>query len=518
MVLAAAGASLVAAQAGAQTVLSDYESADQAQKVRDNALWRLAFRPTLQVLDQTIATLQHGAKLSAEDNAAIAALTQKARSLPEPEARRTYWEAVSRVLGRRWDATQEMVGALSVKVAHPVISESATTLDLATLYPVTPAASARFSIVLFKGVATSSATPQRGENVRELASGTIGAKLPRTVPVSFAGVPDGFYLLLTRVTAPDGASSEIATPFYIVHDLGRRQAALERKLQRVTGHDAARQTALYPFALASALNAGTREVISYDFNAAIARSEAIVSDLLAGKDSVKQAKGLQSRAYRFAETGELIPYQIFVPSAWTPDRKWPLVVALHGANLDETNMLGRAGGRMQQLAEQRGVIVVAPLGYRINSAYGSQRGMGRLLGIDDTRLRRSEADVLAVTDLVTAEYSVDPERVYLTGNSMGGGGTWWIGGQHPERWAAIAPAAFGGVIPEDVPGLSRLPILAVVGDKDELGMLDRVKSAVSILRQGGVRPGYLEVAGGTHSSAFDTALPRILDFFESHRK
>jgi predicted peptidase len=142
----------------------------------------------------------------------------------------------------------------------------------------------------------------------------------------------------------------------------------------------------------------------------------------------------------------------------------------------------------------------------------------RALAPEETRRRHSEADVLAVADLVAAEYNVDPARTYLTGNSMGGAGTWWIGARHPQRWAAIAPAAFGGVEQDYVSGLAQLPILAVVGDRDELGMRDRVAESVALLRSNGLRPGYLEIPGGTHASGFDIALPQILDFFGQHRK
>lgn len=514
---AAAGMALVPQIGAAQTILSDYESADQAQKARQNALWRLAFRPSLQVLGQTVATLRQSARLSPADATALDALVATAKGLPEPEARRTLWHAVALVQGHPWDATAEMVGAITIKLATPVITSDVNSIEPTMLYPVRPAAGAHYSVTLNKGISTTSATPQRGSLLRELAAGSISGELPGAIKVDFSGVPDGFYLLITRITAPDGTSDDIATPFYLVRDLARRRAELDAALAPIAGHDAAKQIAAYPFALAQAVNEGKREVIAYDFNAAITRSSEIAAKLKAGKDPVYQAKGLQNRAYRFAETGELVPYQLYVPSTWRPDRTWPLVVALHGANLDETNMLGRANGRMQQLAEQHGFIVVAPLGYRINSGYGSARGMSAI-GAGGERLRRSEADVLAVTDLVTAEYNADPKRSYLTGNSMGGGGTWWIGGHHPNRWAALAPAAFGGVIAEDVPGLSRVPILAIVGDRDELGMLDRVKAAVKALRDGGVEPRYLEIAGGTHSSAYDIAMPEIFDFFEKHAK
>ena len=121
-------------------------------------------------------------------------------------------------------------------------------------------------------------------------------------------------------------------------------------------------------------------MISYNFAAEIQRSFTNLVELKSGNDPVYRATGLQNRAYRFPETGELVPYQLYVPKAWTPSVKWPIVIALHGANLDETNMLGRAKGRMQELAEKYGFIVAAPLGYRLNSGYGSERGVIAALG------------------------------------------------------------------------------------------------------------------------------------------
>jgi predicted peptidase len=125
--------------------------------------------------------------------------------------------------------------------------------------------------------------------------------------------------------------------------------------------------------------------------------------------------------------------------------------------------------------------------------------------------------VLAVSTLVEKEYNVDLSRRYLTGNSMGGGGTWWIGARYADRWAAIAPGAYGGVLPEDVPALSKLPIRVVVGERDDL-MLDRVRETIGVLKAGGVSPEYIEVPGGTHASAFETELPNIFKFFENHAK
>ncbi|MEH3048120.1 alpha/beta hydrolase-fold protein [Sphingomonas adhaesiva] len=515
LALALALAAVPAAPLAAQTVLSDYESAARAKEMRANTVWRLAFRPTLMVLEQAVAILGRDAPPAARTRAE--ALVAEAKGKDEPTARRLLTEAAAVLQGQAWSPDTALVDSLSIRPERAVLDGGRQTVTIAALYPTSGAKPARYTIDLLRAEPTSSATPRRGALVRRLASGSVGA-LPARPGVALTGVEDGVYILLATFRTASGAVSEAAAPVYLVRDLAARHARVRTRLARIAGHEAARQTAEYPYALAEAINAGTREVIAYDFAAAMTRSDAIVTALEQGRDPVARATGLQDRAYRFADTGELVPYQLYVPKAWTPGRAWPLVVALHGANLDERNMLGRADARMQALAEQHGMIVVAPLGYRINSGYGSERGLNVVIGDDAMRRRRSEQDVLAVADLIAAEYGTDPARTYLTGNSMGGAGTWWIGGHHPDRWAAIAPAAYGGVTAADVAGLSKLPILAVVGEKDELGMADRVRASVAVLKAGGVEPQLLVVPGGTHASGFDIAMPKIFDFFESHRR
>ena len=65
---------------------------------------------------------------------------------------------------------------------------------------------------------------------------------------------------------------------------------------------------------------------------------------------------------------------------------------------------------------------------------------------EETRYRAlSEQDVLNVLEIVTREYKIDPDRIYLMGHSMGGFGTWWLGQKYADTWAAIAPMS--GVLP-----------------------------------------------------------------------
>ena len=512
MALGAAIASTAGPEAKAQLV--DYEPGAKATPVQQDAAWRLAFRPGMQVLTQTVGQLRAGAPPGIQQQVDV--LVADAAKQPEAQARRTLWRAVSLMSGQAWTPDQGLVGALALRTPSQIWTGTDDRLTLDALYPVAGGGPATYALDLFGSQPTTSATPKKGALMRPAGRGALDGRYPAPVKASLAGLPDGAYLLLAKVTA-GAATTEIVQPIYLVRDLDARYAALERELSAIQGHDEAKALAEYPYALAQAMKAGRREIVSYDFPAAMKRSAEIVAALKAGRDPVRQAKGLQNRAYRFAGTGELIPFQVYVPSSWTPDKQWPLVVALHGANLDETNMLGRDGGRMQKLAEQHSFVVVTPLGYRLNSAYGSQRGFSRALAADPERVKRSEQDVLQVADLVAKEFNVDPRRQYLTGNSMGGGGTWWIGGRYPDRWAAIAPGAYGGVLPEDVPELSRLPVRLVVGEKDDL-MLDSVRKTLATLKAGGAAPEYVEVPGGTHASAFEIELPAIFDFFEKHAK
>ena len=70
-------------------------------------------------------------------------------------------------------------------------------------------------------------------------------------------------------------------------------------------------------------------------------------------------------------------------------------------------------------------------------------------------------------DEILSTYRVDPDRVYLTGLSMGGFGTWYMAYQYPERFAAIAPVCGAG-IPSSIERLKDLPIWVFHGDKDPI--------------------------------------------------
>src|ERR1041384_4220627 len=81
---------------------------------------------------------------------------------------------------------------------------------------------------------------------------------------------------------------------------------------------------------------------------------------------------VQQRTYLFTDTGEQLPYAVFVSSKVSKDKKNPLIVALHGLGGDQNTMLR---GNALQLAEEGGYIMVGPMGYNSNGWYGAPATM-----------------------------------------------------------------------------------------------------------------------------------------------
>ena len=135
--------------------------------------------------------------------------------------------------------------------------------------------------------------------------------------------------------------------------------------------------------------------------------------------------------------------------------------------------------------------------------------------------------VLALLDEVTERYRVDRGRVYLTGLSMGGFGTWSLGLAHPERFAAIAPICGGGdplalllADPKKVNALKTLPVWAFHGAKDPVVKLEESQRMVDTLKKFGCKEVELKVyPEAQHDSWTETYNnPKLYDWFLAHRR
>jgi predicted peptidase len=153
-----------------------------------------------------------------------------------------------------------------------------------------------------------------------------------------------------------------------------------------------------------------------------------------------------------------VEYLLYLPKGYQTNSatRWPLMIYLHGAAERTDNVFGITWHGPPKLVRQGHnpqFVIVAPL-CPPNQWWS------------DTKL-------LQLLNFVEKEYRVDTNRVYLTGMSMGGSGTWSLGLTHAKRFAAIAPIC-GNVKPdflkklsvEQTEAIKSLPVWAFHGAKD----------------------------------------------------
>ena len=245
-----------------------------------------------------------------------------------------------------------------------------------------------------------------------------------------------------------------------------------------------------------------------------------------------QPKGDLRLAYAFPETGETVPYRLFVPSKWNRNTKLPLLVYLHaGDNIDFPYV--RGNNALLKAAEARGYLVLTPNGYRgdanqliYNSPYkvvpSPKRPAAPANAVAPkppaaTDKARAEQDVLIVTDRVIREYNVDPARVYLSSNSFGGSGVFYLAQKYPERWAAFSVSS-SPIVTDGYPfeRIKSVPMMVIHGEADETNSMDAAVKDVEVAKQAGVNAQLLRVPNGTHLEAWTMVLNQMLDFYDQH--
>jgi predicted esterase len=276
--------------------------------------------------------------------------------------------------------------------------------------------------------------------------------------------------------------------------------------------------------------------------------QALPEGIRGGSEVVPEAK-VDIRKYVFKETGEELPYSVFVSSKVRKDQKAPLIIALRGFT---GTTLTFVRGTAVDLAEEGGYILVGAIGYNNRAGFGVQAGprpgaapgagpgaprpatapaaapaaprpqppmVGGTKETDPARVTEySEKDVMNVLALVRQEFNIDDQRIYLMGHSQGGGGARHLAEKYPTTWAAVAllaPALFNVQVTSES-AITKVPLLLAVGDKDSLITSSRAFSEqLTGLK---VAHEYIEKPGLDHGTIIMGGMPDVFRFFPKHVK
>jgi predicted peptidase len=212
--------------------------------------------------------------------------------------------------------------------------------------------------------------------------------------------------------------------------------------------------------------------------------------------------GFLSKVFK-GDTGDS-KYVLFVPHTYAGDKEYPLILFLHGAGErgddGQAPVMQGIGNAIKFKGNEKKFpfFVIFP-----QAAKSWKAG-----GPDAKR-------ALAILDEVQKTYKIDAKRIYLTGLSMGGFGTWSLAAAHPDRWAAIVPICGGGD-PGTATEIKHIPCWCFCGDQDKL--VKGCRTMVKALQGAGAQPRYSEFPYVGHNS-WDAAYatPELYTWLLSHK-
>lgn len=176
--------------------------------------------------------------------------------------------------------------------------------------------------------------------------------------------------------------------------------------------------------------------------------------------------------YTDKETGVTMPYRLYVPEGYDPKSAtvYPIVLFLHGSgerggdNAKQlTANMGATVWATPEVQQNHKAFVLAPQARNVwDGGFGITRNEANVLNLDKAfELSQDAMMAKKILDEVIATYKIDSTRVYCTGLSQGGIGTWNLNLQYPDLFAAMVPVCGGGnPLHENVAKLVNKPIWA----------------------------------------------------------
>jgi predicted peptidase len=207
------------------------------------------------------------------------------------------------------------------------------------------------------------------------------------------------------------------------------------------------------------------------------------------------------------EQGMDLDYLLYLPPTYADaDDPWPLMLFLHGAGErgDDVRLVAKHGPPklVAEGTTDLPFVIVSPQ----CPTNGWWAGAPQLNALE------------ALLDHVGKQYRIDEDRIYVTGLSMGGFGTWGLAAAWPERFAALAPICGGGD-PATVERFAHVPTWVFHGARDRVVGLEASAKMVAAMRAAGADVQFTVYPEAGHDSWTETyANPRLYRWFLSHRR
>jgi predicted peptidase len=198
------------------------------------------------------------------------------------------------------------------------------------------------------------------------------------------------------------------------------------------------------------------------------------------------ADGFEKTEYK-ADSSRTLQYALLKPQKVEDGKKYPLLLSLHGAggrgNKNwERNCLANKVLSGREMRGKFPCFILAPT----VSKQGSWKG-------------EPMDDVLELVGKLLKKLPIDPGRVYVTGQSMGGGGTYEALARKPELFAAGVPVCGGNKV-SNAKKMASIAIWVFHGEKDRVVPVERGREMVEAIRKAGGKPRYSELPGVRHNS------------------
>jgi predicted peptidase len=210
-----------------------------------------------------------------------------------------------------------------------------------------------------------------------------------------------------------------------------------------------------------------------------------------------------------------MPYRLFVPAGYDKANKYPLAIWLHGAG-------GAGGDNLRQISNDNYYGPHLWAAQETQAKYPSfvlvPQTTGAWALADPKRLSEEETMTLALIESLEKEFSIDSRRIYLSGQSNGGNGTWDLLIKRPAVFAAGVPLCGGGN-PALAARIASIPIWAFHGAKDDVIPVTYSRNMIRQIRLEGGSPKYTEYPDVGHDVWLHALKePELVDWlFSQHR-